>query len=67
MPSVSLAREEFSDKDDVIAKVVELNVANSIAQLKQSKVLSDLEKAGKLKIIGGVYNIKSGTVTFAEE
>lgn len=67
MPSVSLAREEFSDKDDVIAKDVELNVANSIARLKQSKVLSDLEKAGKLKIIGGVYNIKTGTVTFAEE
>lgn len=67
LPSVNSARTEFSDEEDVIQRAVELNVSNSIARLKQSKSLSELEKAGKLKIIGGVYNIKTGEVTFADE
>ena len=31
-----------------------------------SQVLAELEQQGKIKIIGGMYDIKTGVVTFFE-
>lgn len=50
-----------------IAEVVEKNVVMTVADIrKSSKVLSDLEKEGKLKIVGGVYDLETGKVTLVE-
>jgi carbonic anhydrase len=39
------------------------NVKNQIAELQTSPVLTDLIKAGKLKIVGGFYDLDTGVVT----
>ncbi len=50
--------------NDVVYKNVELTVAEI---RKQSPVLLEMEKAGEIKIVGGVYDLASGKVTILEE
>jgi carbonic anhydrase len=38
------------------------NIKNQIVELQTSPVLTDLVKAGKLKIVGGFYNLDTGVV-----
>ena len=47
--------------DNVAAKNVHLTIERIH---KESPILSEMEKNGEIKIIGGMYNIKSGAVTF---
>ncbi len=49
--------------DRVVRKNVELNVANLT---ERSAVLRELVEQGKLKIVGAVYDLKSGRVTFLD-
>jgi len=43
--------------------VIEQNVRETIAHIRaESTVLTDLEKAGTIKIVGGVYDLKTGKV-----
>jgi carbonic anhydrase len=50
-----------------VAAVVEKNVEMTVADIrKSSTVLTDLEKEGKLKIVGGVYDLETGKVTLIE-
>lgn len=65
-PSVELARKDASDSAEVLSSAIGHNVDHSIAVLKQSHVLSELEKEGKLKIIGAVYDIETGKVSFKD-
>ncbi len=47
---------------DAVAKT---NVSMTVQQIRQgSPILSDLEKDGKLKIVGSMYSLKGGEVTF---
>jgi carbonic anhydrase len=39
------------------------NIKNQIAELQTSPVIADLVKAGKLKIVGGFYDLDTGVVT----
>jgi carbonic anhydrase len=39
------------------------NIKNQVAELQTSSVLKDLIKAGKLKIIGGFYDLDTGVVS----
>jgi carbonic anhydrase len=39
------------------------NIKSQIAELKASSVLADLIKTGKLKIVGGFYDLDTGVVT----
>jgi carbonic anhydrase len=59
-PAVVASKGESGDplKNAVIA-----NINNQIATLKTSPVVTDLIKAGKLKIIGGYYDLDTGIVT----
>lgn len=65
-PSVEEARKTTSDEVEVLNEAIKLNVKNSIAQLEKSAILEELQKEGKLKIVGAVYNITSGKVEFME-
>ena len=47
--------------DNVAAKNVHLTIERIH---KESPILSEMEKNGEIKIIGGMYDIKSGAVTF---
>ncbi len=48
---------------DMLKNVTVANIKSQIAVLKTSPVISDLIKAGKLKIIGGFYDLDTGIVT----
>ena len=50
-----------------VNKVSAINVNLTIGQIrKQSSILADLEKEGKITIVGGLYNIETGEVIFFE-
>ena len=47
-----------------VAEVIEENAELTVADIRsRSKVLADLEKEGKIKIVGGVYSLQTGKVT----
>jgi carbonic anhydrase len=47
---------------DMLDNAVQANVDNSVALLKKSKILGDLVKAGKIRIVGARYDLDSGKV-----
>ncbi|MEM8707620.1 MAG: carbonic anhydrase, partial [Actinomycetota bacterium] len=50
-----------------VAEVIERNVVNSIARLRSSEVLAGREAAGDLAIVGAIYDLASGTVTWLDD
>ena len=52
---------------EFVNNVAEKNVYMTIANIRaQSPVLEEMEKQGEIKIIGAMYDIKDGSVTFYE-
>ena len=52
---------------DFVNNVAEKNVYMTIANIRErSAVLKDMEAQGEIKIIGAMYDIKDGSVTFYE-
>ena len=43
-----------------------LNVENSIAEIRSSHIIQELETEGKVSIIGAIYDIETGNVDFTE-
>ncbi|SEK72562.1 carbonic anhydrase [Aquimarina amphilecti] len=59
--------ERTSKNIDFVNKVAEQNVNMTIENIKnQSEVLKDMEANGEIMIIGGMYDINNGGVTFYE-
>ena len=57
--------ERNAKNKEFIAKVTEQNVMTTIADIREkSEVLANLEKDGKLKIVGAVYSLQTGEVAF---
>jgi len=57
-----------SSNKKFVNNVVEKNVALTVAEIrKQSPVLVEMEKAGTIKIVGGVYDLESGKVTMLNQ
>lgn len=53
---------------DQVANAVRINVELVVKQLRSSNpILSELVAHGKLKIVGGVYSLKTGSVTWLPE
>jgi carbonic anhydrase len=48
---------------DPLENACKANIAYQVEQLKKSPVLTDLITAGKLKIVGGYYDLDKGTVS----
>jgi len=62
-PAVSAVEEEMSDAK--VEKVAAVNVKLSIERIrKESSILSEMEKEGQIEIVGAMYNVTDGTVTF---
>lgn len=56
--------ERNSSNEQFVEKVVEANVRRTVDDIrKRSQVLADLEASGQIKIVGAVYDLKSGKVT----
>jgi len=70
-PAVELVKAERPNVDVCttphVDHIATVNVERTIKEIRQkSPVLSDLEKEGKLKIVGAMYDISTGKVTFLE-
>jgi carbonic anhydrase len=57
--------EKTVENPDYVHHVCENNVANTIKQIrKKSSIIRDLEKEGKVKVVGAIYDMSSGVVNF---
>lgn len=65
-PSVEEAKKTETDESAISTLVEDLNIQNTIAKLRTSTILSQLEEEGEVKIIGAKYDIKDGSVEFLE-
>jgi carbonic anhydrase len=70
-PAVAQARQKaptLKPTDGAfIESVAELNVRQTMAQIRErSPVLRELLDAGKVGLVGGIYDLESGKVTFIE-
>jgi carbonic anhydrase len=59
-PSLAKAKDLPGDPLENACKA---NIAYQVEQLKKSPVLTDLIAKGKLKIVGGYYDLDKGTVS----
>ena len=54
-----------SSNIEFVNRVAEKNVEMTISEIRSaSSVLNEMEKNGEIKIIGGIYDIASGLVSF---
>jgi carbonic anhydrase len=52
---------------EFVKKVTELNVRLTIERIrKESKIIAEQEKLGTIKIVGGMYDVETGIVSFYE-
>lgn len=65
-PAVQKARKGFTGaKEQLVEHAIDANVAQVAADLtKQSSLLKKLAAAGKIKIVGGKYDLDDGKVAF---
>jgi carbonic anhydrase len=62
------AGEGTSADEGFVQKVAKQNVHDAITKIRKlSPVLLDLERQGKLKVVGGIYNMNTGEVEFFDE
>jgi len=67
-PAVSKAKKNHKDEHEAMDEAIKENVLNQIHYAeKNSKVLKELIESKKLKVVGAIYDIKSGVVEFIEE
>lgn len=65
--SVHFTGEKNSSNPDFVEAVCDENVELSRASIREgSPILKDMEDKGEIKIVGGVYDMKTGVVEFFE-
>lgn len=56
------------DNAAFVNNVTELNVLHTIDRIRsESPIINELEKEGLIKIVGGMYNVETGEVTFLQQ
>lgn len=69
-PSVESAKVDFdgessADNTKFVEEVCEHNVNHALAQIRaNSPILKEMEEKGEIKIVGAVYHMETGEVTF---
>ena len=62
---VTYEGDRTSGNPEFVHQVCESNVKNTIEQIRQnSPILKEMEDSGQIKIVGAVYNMDTGEVTF---
>ncbi|MGK7893265.1 MAG: carbonic anhydrase, partial [Xenococcus sp. (in: cyanobacteria)] len=59
-PAIDRANQD--DSEEFLIKTVKANVLLQIQRLNSSPLLYNLVREGKLKIVGGYYNLRTGKV-----
>ncbi len=70
-PAIAIEKETSADRNSKNKKFVENVTVNNITLTvqkvkEQSPMLREMEQSGKIKIIGGLYDLDTGIVTFFE-
>ncbi|NCI52061.1 carbonic anhydrase [Sediminibacterium roseum] len=61
----STQNNRSGDNIEFVNNVTELNVLHTIERIRnESPIIMELEKEGLIKIVGGMYNVESGKVSF---
>lgn len=64
---VATASNRTSTNADFVENVAELNVKLAIKEIpERSEILRDMILAGEIELIGGMYNVETGSVEFYE-
>jgi carbonic anhydrase len=59
--------DRTSQNPEFVEKVASLNVKLTMERIrKESQIIRELEEEGKIRIVGGMYNVDSGKVEFYE-
>lgn len=62
---VTYEGDRTSGNPEFVGKVCESNVKHTIEQIRQnSPILKDMEDSGQIKIVGAIYDMDNGKVTF---
>jgi len=65
---VAYTGERTSKNQEFVHLVSESNIKNTVAQIRlQSPVLNEMEDNGEIKIIGGLYDMDNGVVSFYKD
>jgi carbonic anhydrase len=63
----TVTNERDGNNPEFVEQVTKLHVQLTIAQImEKSEIISDLIKEGKVKIAGGIYDVKTGKVYFLD-
>ncbi len=61
----NMSGDTSSKNTEFVSKVIETNVQKTLEDIRlRSKVLRDLEAEGEIMLIGGIYSLKTGKVSF---
>lgn len=66
-PAVETVAKTPDDKKDVALRTIEQNVLDNVEAVKNSAVISDAVKEGKVKVVGAVREIREGGVVWLDE
>ena len=62
-PAIAEVKERYGDLE--VEEVTQANVHQSIKEIRdKSEILADLENEGKIKIVGAVYHVEDGRVSY---
>jgi carbonic anhydrase len=65
-PAVKFAKNKKADKNKTLNLAIEENVRNQIKMIKKSKIIAELTKEGHLNIVGCVYHLDTGEITYVK-
>ncbi|RNI30458.1 carbonic anhydrase family protein [Rufibacter latericius] len=71
-PAIALETDTLEDRTSnnpaFLAKVTEINVHLALEKIRtESPIIARLEEEGKIKVLGGIYDVESGSVSFFEK
>jgi len=58
--------ENSDDRESLIRRAIQANIETSVARIRRSRIIQELEKSAKLIVIGAEYSLESGVVEFIE-
>lgn len=65
-PAYEKVKSLSDKKEDLYEKCADENIKNTIADIKNSPIIKELEEQKKVEVIGAKYHIETGEVTFTE-
>ncbi|WP_209331474.1 carbonic anhydrase family protein [Lunatimonas salinarum] len=65
---VSVKENRDGKNSEFVEKVANLNVLHALEEIRdRSEIIEQMEKEGKILIVGGIYDVETGVVEFFED